>query len=376
MGPLPKNYFDRARFFRRRFKRGRDTRSGRRKFYLAGEWRRHVPGPDQQPCWICGPGGRGLQQRWANGSGGNLWKYGHRALAGDANLRQSVQNAPNSGSYNVPPTTLPLIITWTNPTPACVLHYTTDGSAPTASSPTYPSGLSLYTTTVVRVIAAATGYNSSAIIGGKWTFNGTPAATPTFSPASTYTGPATTVTISDSTASHTITSCTSNSGAVHHRTPAPPASVSAPPGRHISAPSPMPPATRKAPPRAGWELTRCLPAAIHRRPRLIRAHTTCRQPRSLWSSSGLTRLQPACCTTRPMEARQPQAVPTYPTGGLSIYATTQIRVIAAATGYNSSSVVGGTWTLNLPTCGNPSRTHPIRAHYTAPNEVAASRHLD
>lgn len=80
------------------------------------------------------------------------------------------QNSPYSGTYSVPPTKLPLVITWNNPTSACVLHYTTDGSAPTASSPTYPAGgLAIYSTTVIRVIAAETGYDNSAIIGGKWT---------------------------------------------------------------------------------------------------------------------------------------------------------------------------------------------------------------
>jgi hypothetical protein len=82
------------------------------------------------------------------------------------------QNSPYSGTYNAPPTKLPLVITWTNPTSACVLHYTEDGSSPTASSPTYPSGgLSISSTTEIRVIAAASGYNNSAIIGGKWTIN-------------------------------------------------------------------------------------------------------------------------------------------------------------------------------------------------------------
>jgi hypothetical protein len=74
----------------------------------------------------------------------------------------------------------------------------------------------------------------------------------------------------------------------------------------------------------------------------------------------------ACCTTRPMEARQPQAVRPIQAGGLSIDSTTEIRVIAAASGYNSSSIVGGTWTLNLPTCGNPSQNAPYSGTYTAP----------
>jgi hypothetical protein len=82
------------------------------------------------------------------------------------------QNSPFSGTYSSPPTTLPLVITWTNPTAGCVLHYTTDGSAPNADSPVYPSGgLSISTTTVIRVIAVQTGYANSDTIGGTWTIN-------------------------------------------------------------------------------------------------------------------------------------------------------------------------------------------------------------
>lgn len=104
------------------------------------------------------------------------------------------QNAPFSGTYNVPPTTLPLVITWNNPTAGCVVRYTTDGSTPTATSPAYPSGgLPIYSTTAIRVIATATGFKSSAIVGGKWTLNlptcGTPSQNAPYS--GTYTAPPT-----------------------------------------------------------------------------------------------------------------------------------------------------------------------------------------
>jgi hypothetical protein len=172
------------------------------------------------------------------------------------------QNSPNSGTYNVPPTTLPLVITWSNPTAECVLHYTTDGSAPTASSPTYPGGgLSIYSTTTVRVIAVAAGYNSSAIIGGKWTLNLPTCGNP--SQNSPYSG-----------------------------------TYDAPPTR--------------------------LPLII-----------TWTNPTS------------ACVLHYTTDGSAPTASsPTYPSGGLSIDSTTTIRVIAAATGYNSSAIIGGKWTIN------------------------------
>jgi len=277
------------------------------------------------------------------------------------------QNTPNSGTYNVPPTTLPLVITWTNPTSACVLHYTTDGSAPTASSPTYPSGgVSIYETTTVRVIAAAAGYNGSAIIGGKWTFNGTPAATPTFSPASPYTGSATTVTISDSTPSHTITSCTSDSGGC---TPSNTGTTSIGFGSsgptYICAFANATGHTQSA--TACWMGTYEMP--------------TCGNPSQSSPYSGTYNVPPttlplvvkwtnptaACVLHYTTDGSSPTASsPTYPSGGLSIYSTTEIRVIAAATGYNNSGVVGGKWTLNLPTCGNPSQNSPYSGTYNAP----------
>jgi len=109
------------------------------------------------------------------------------------------QNAPFSGSYVSPPTTLPLNITWTNPTTGCVLHYTNNGSTPTCSSTSYPGGgLNISVTTVVRVIACQSGYINSSVVGGTWTIN-SQASAPTFSPTSPFTGGATTVTASTST---------------------------------------------------------------------------------------------------------------------------------------------------------------------------------
>ena len=90
------------------------------------------------------------------------------------------QNGPYySGTYNVPPTTLPLAIGFTSPTSGCVMHYTTDGSDPTCSSATYPgSDFSLASagTYVRRTIACQAGYTSSniatcAACGGTWTIN-------------------------------------------------------------------------------------------------------------------------------------------------------------------------------------------------------------
>ncbi len=276
------------------------------------------------------------------------------------------QNAPYSGTYNVPPTKLPLVITWTNPTSACELHYTTDGSAPTASSPAYPEdGLSIDSTTTIRVIATAAGYNNSAIIGGKWTLNLPRAATPTFSPASPYTGPATIVAISDSTPSHTITYCASNSGTCTPSTTGASASFGSSGPTNICAFANATGYTQSA--TACWAGTYVI--------------STCGNPSQNAPYSGTYKVPPTtlplvitwtnptsgCVLHYTTNGSAPTASsPTYPASGLSIYSTTEIRVIAAAPGYHSSAIIGGKWTLDLSTCGNPSQNAPYSGTYHAP----------
>lgn len=76
-----------------------------------------------------------------------------------------------SGSYVVPPTTLPLTVGFTSPTSGCLMHYTSDGSSPTCASTSYPGGnlsISALGTYTFRVIACQSGWTSSNVIGGTW----------------------------------------------------------------------------------------------------------------------------------------------------------------------------------------------------------------
>lgn len=256
------------------------------------------------------------------------------------------QNSPYSGTYNVPPTTLPLVITWTNPTSACELHYTTNGSAPTASSPAYPEdGLSIDSTTTIRVIATAAGYNSSAIIGGKWTLNLPTAATPTFSPVSPYKGPATMVTILDSTRSPTITYCTSNSGTCIPSTTGASISFGSSGPTHICA---LANATGYRPSAtACWAGTYVMPACGNPSQNSPYSGTYKVPPTKLPLVITWTNPTSACVLHYTRDGSAPTASsPTYPSGGLSISSTTTIRVVAAGTGYNNSNIIGGKWTIN------------------------------
>ena len=98
------------------------------------------------------------------------------------------QLGPNfSGSY--PSSSAPLAIGFGESTSGCLMHMTLDSSTPTCSSTAYASQ-NITATTTMRVIACQSGYTSSNVIGGTWTFlEPTP---PTITGQVTLTGQATT----------------------------------------------------------------------------------------------------------------------------------------------------------------------------------------
>lgn len=58
-----------------------------------------------------------------------------------------------------------IAVTLSTTTPGAVIHYTTDNSTPTASSPVYTAPINLTQSTPIRAIATAAGYTSSPIAG-------------------------------------------------------------------------------------------------------------------------------------------------------------------------------------------------------------------
>ncbi len=104
--------------------------------------------------------------------------------------------SPAGGSYQTTQS-----VTLSDTTTGAVIHYTTDGSTPTASSATYSSAIQVSSTETINAIAIASGYANSNV--GSATYTICP-ATPTFSPGSGTYSSAQTVTISDSTQGTTI----------------------------------------------------------------------------------------------------------------------------------------------------------------------------
>ena len=71
--------------------------------------------------------------------------------------------SPAPGTY-----TLPQNVTLSDTTVGTLIHYTTNGTAPTVQSPAYTGPFQISTTTTIQAIAVAPGYNNSAIAAGTY----------------------------------------------------------------------------------------------------------------------------------------------------------------------------------------------------------------
>jgi len=121
-------------------------------------------------------------------------------------LAVSLQAAPAAGSVTLSPSpgsfTTPQAVTLTDSTPGAVIHYTTDGSTPTTSSPVYTAAITVSATTTIKALATASGYSTSATVSGTYTLStsSTPvAATVGLNPAPAIYTTAQSVTLTDST---------------------------------------------------------------------------------------------------------------------------------------------------------------------------------
>ena len=79
-------------------------------------------------------------------------------------------------------------VTITDATAGASIHYTTDGSTPAASSPTYQAAISLSSLTTVQAMAIAPNYANSAVASATFKFqtpSGTISLTPTATPSGT-----------------------------------------------------------------------------------------------------------------------------------------------------------------------------------------------
>lgn len=74
--------------------------------------------------------------------------------------------SPAIGSY-----TTAQSVTLSTPTPGASIHYTTDGSTPTASSTLYSNAITVSVTETIKALAVASGYSNSSISAGTYTIS-------------------------------------------------------------------------------------------------------------------------------------------------------------------------------------------------------------
>src|SRR5205085_2211908 len=96
-----------------------------------------------------------------------------------------------------------ITVSMSDSTSGAVIHYTTDGTTPTATSTTYSAPFTVNKSETVQAIALATGHLASSVSSAKYTLI-TQAAMPTFSPAPGTYSSAQSVTIKTSAPNATI----------------------------------------------------------------------------------------------------------------------------------------------------------------------------
>jgi len=119
------------------------------------------------------------------------WKTGYQTSSiGSATYTMTVATAvpsPSGGIYSTPVT-----VSISSTTPNAIIHYTLDGTDPTASSPVYSGPFALGTSSYIKTLAMRNGWTSTGIWTSFVGFNYGTLPTPTISPgAGTYASSAT-----------------------------------------------------------------------------------------------------------------------------------------------------------------------------------------
>jgi Chitobiase/beta-hexosaminidase C-terminal domain/Beta-propeller repeat/NHL repeat len=241
--------------------------------------------------------------------------------------------SPAAGTY-----TSAQSVTIADTTPGAVIHYTIDGSTPTASSTQYIAPISIGVTQTLQAIAIAPGYASSAVASALYTINLLAAATPTFSPAAgTYTS-AQSATIADTTPGaaihYTIDGSTPIASSPLYST-----AISVSSTETIQAIAIAPGYTNSAVASATYTINP--PAAAPTFSPAAGAYTTAQ-------SVTIADTTPGAAIYYTIDGSTPTVTSTAYTAAISVGATETIQAIAIAPGYSSSPVASAAYTINLP----------------------------
>jgi hypothetical protein len=269
--------------------------------------------------------------------------------------------SPAAGTYNAPQS---VIIT--SATTGAAIHYTTDGSTPTASSPTYASAIAVAATTTVKALATAAGHQDSAVATATYTLQ---AAAPVFSLAPGSYATAQSVTITSATPGATIRYTTDGT--------APTGSSPAYAGP-ISLPGPGPTTTtiRAIATRAGFTDSAVVSATYTIDTSIAPAATpTFTPPAGTYASAQSVTISSTTAGASiyfTTDGSDPTTLSTAYAAPVPVAATTTLKAIATATGFGTSAVATATYVITLPQAATPTFSPAPGTYASAQSVTLAS----
>jgi len=250
-------------------------------------------------------------------------------------------------------------VTLSDTTSGAVIYYTTDGSTPTTASPVFNTPIPVNATTTIKTMAAATGFNNSAVASGIYTITLPTTATPTLNPASGTYSSVQSVALSDTTTGAVIYYTTDGSTPT---TSSPVYSTQIPVNvtTTIQAMAAAPGFINSAVATGTYTLTTATP-------------TFSPAPGSYTSAQSVTLSDTTTGAVIYYTTDGSTPTTSSPVFSISIpvSATTTIKTMAAATGFNNSAVAIGAYTITLPTAATPT-FNPAPGTYSSVQSVTLS----
>lgn len=312
----------------------------------------------------------------ATTAGGSTFQYTGAITVSATETINAIATAPglatspmNSASYVIEsqvatPVFLPLPGTFTTvqsvalstTTPGASIYYTTNNTTPTTSSTLYTAAIPVNATETIQVIAAETGFFNSTVASGTFTINLPVVATPVITPATgTYTS-AQPVTITDTTGGAAIyyttngstptTSSTLYNGSFVVSTTTTVKAIAVESGFANSSV-------------ATSVITLNIPTTAT--PVITPATGTYTTPETV----NITDTTTGAAIYYTTDGTTPTTSSAKFSGSFVINATTTVKAIAGASGFNNSAVASSVITINLPTAAKPVIT-PATGTFTSP----------
>jgi len=263
--------------------------------------------------------------------------------------------SPAGGSF-----TATQSVTLSDSTAGATIYYTTDGTVPTTASTSYSAAISVATTTTINAIAVASGYNNSAEATATYTISAPVAATPTFSPAAGTFTSTQSVSIADTTTGASIyytldgstptTSSTKYSAAISIASTTTINAIAVATGFSNSAV-------------ATGVFTITVPTVAT--PTFSPAPGTFTSAQSV----ALSDTTAGAAIYYTLDGTTPSTTSTLYSTAIPVSATTTIKAIAVASGFATSALATGTYTINLPAAATPTFS-PAPGNYLTAQSVA------